>query len=331
MLRNEKKSSRKLRSGDTKPLEDKNLFNFDNINHYLYRSKPIPFNDDPNSNQLPLYRYFRDEVESTPQPPPLKHGEIKRIKRTNIKYDPKIEDPLPDSTYHIFHRKMRKEEAQMLNEEKIKNLMELDNFQNYLQLLNQYDWIRHLPQITKINDLKNLEECEEKRQLTIDEIEKMLKKQSIWKKKKDEFANNVRLYHNKGIEFEIVNNGHNTIQVDDETKEEEVPIETDEPEVDEPELDEPELDETELEEIIEESQRLPRKRGPKPKNPILKSPIKPRIKIVKEKLDELNKSSTIDIYGASNNLFGIDVLDLKVSEKGFQLPVGWRKQFNTKK
>ncbi|KAI5954897.1 hypothetical protein KGF54_001458 [Candida jiufengensis] len=311
MLRKDKNSPRKLRSRDDKQLEDKNLFNFDNINHYLYREKEIRIDNNPEIDKLPLYTYYKEENNEEIKPKLIDHGDIIKIKRKKIIIDPNIEDPLPDSTYQIFHRKMRKEEAQMLNEEKIKNLMELDNFQNYLKLLNQYDWIRHLPSITKINDLKNLEEMEIKKNLTIDEIEKMLYKQSIWKKKKDEFANNVRLYNNQGIQFEIIDEEYDLSQVPDDEEDEE--------------------DEELMNEVAENNNGAEKsitkkvvKRVRKPK-----AKIEPKVEEVKEKLEDIDGTINIDIYGSSDDLFGSDFFDVKVSEKGFQLPISWRRQYNT--
>lgn len=185
----QKEQSRKLRSDDSsKATLNKNLFNFDDINAYLYQNKPIHIRPD-GSDQL--YTYFKGDEET----PTLKVTKVKQVPRKLPKRRTKV-DPLPDSKYTIFHRKMKKEETQMLNEEKIKNLVEVDNLNTSLQLLKQYDWIRHLPSITKVNDVMDYEEMERKRELTINEIEILLEKQALWKRKRDKFNSDAKLFHN---------------------------------------------------------------------------------------------------------------------------------------
>ncbi|EMG47447.1 Subunit of the SAS acetyltransferase complex, putative [Candida maltosa Xu316] len=113
---------------------------------------------------------------------------------------------------------MKKNEKQMSNEERIKNLWELDTLQSQLENLNQYDWIRSLPNITKINDPKNYDELERKRELTISEIERLLRKHDNWRKRKEFFNNEVKEYS----PFE-----NNEFENDDESDEEyDMPIET---------------------------------------------------------------------------------------------------------
>ena len=69
----------------------------------------------------------------------------------------------------------------MSNEERIKNLWELDTLQSQLERLTQYDWIRSLPDITVIKDMKDYDELERKKELTIKEIERLLQKHENWK------------------------------------------------------------------------------------------------------------------------------------------------------
>ena len=190
MSSSDKEQPRKLRSNDSSKVAlNKNLFNFDDVNVYLYQNKPIQIGKPNDESQL--YTYFKSDLET----PTLKVTPVKQVPRKLPKRRTKA-DPLPDSKYAIFHRKMKKEETQMLNEEKIKNLVEVDNLNTSLQLLNQYDWIRHLPSITKVNNAMDYQEMEMKRELTISEIEKLLEKQALWKKKRDKFNHDTRLFHN---------------------------------------------------------------------------------------------------------------------------------------
>ncbi|KAI5964994.1 hypothetical protein CANMA_003505 [Candida margitis] len=286
----EKEQSRKLRSEDSSNVaSNKNLFNFDNINAYLYQDKPI-FID--NSGKDQLYHYFKGDEET----PTLRVTDVKQIARKLPRRRTKV-DPLPDPKYGIFHRKMKKEETQMLNEEKIKNLVEVDNLNTSLQLLNQYDWIRHLPLITKINNAMDYEEMERKKDLTINEIEKLLEKQALWKKKRDRFINDARQFHNGGSV--AVANAHAL----DQTRTSSFKAHP-----------------TGTTNNSHENHHL--KTQAHTTNPVA---IKSNVK-----LDNLDSSTEINLRGTSNELFGVGLHEIEPPKTGFQLPLGWRRQMGNK-
>ncbi|KAI5958538.1 hypothetical protein KGF57_002383 [Candida theae] len=284
MSTSNKEQSRTLRSKDSnKAPVNKNLFNFDDINNYLYSNNPIHFGRSNNESQL--YTYFKSDEET----PALRITRVKQVPRKLPKRRTKV-DPLPDSKYTIFHRKMKKEETQMLNEEKIKNLIEVDNLNTSLQLLKQYDWVRHLPSITKLNDAMDYEEMERKRVLTISEIEKLLEKQALWKKKRDKFINDTRLFHN----------GERVI-----VKEEQFP---------------------EKQKTITS---LPSELDTTSPHPKLHAPTTFAFDS-KVKLDYIGSSDNVNFGTSSNMLFGIDLHDIDPPKNGFQLPLGWRRSMGNK-
>lgn len=194
-LKSEELSSRKLRSTAVKPkVNDAVLFNFDQVNEYLHRSKPISVINTTTANQSP-YKYYGYNSSQLPNLPV--RSPVVKIDRVLPRRPPK-NDPLPDSTYEIFHRRMKRNEKQMSNEERIKNLWELDILQSHLEDLNQSHWFRALPAITSIKDIKDYEELERKRDLTIAEIERLLRKHEDWRKRLENFNNDVKSYIDYG-------------------------------------------------------------------------------------------------------------------------------------
>jgi something-about-silencing protein 4 len=92
----------------------------------------------------------------------------------------------------MFHKKMKKDEKVMANEDRLRILSEVDNLQTQLNLLNQYDWVRHLPNICSINDVRDYDELVEKKDLTVVEIENSLRKYDNWKRRSDQLAHDIK-------------------------------------------------------------------------------------------------------------------------------------------
>lgn len=188
-------SSRKLRSTTVKPkVNNAALFDFDNVNEYLHKRKPILIASTTTSSQSP-YKHFGYTSSQLPNLPV--RSPVLEIERVLPRRPPK-NDPLPDSNYEIFHRKMRRNEKQMTNEEKIKNLWELDTLQSHLEDLNQLHWFKALPNITSIKDVKDYQEMERKRDLTITEIERLLRKHDLWRRRQDIFNTDVKSHVDYG-------------------------------------------------------------------------------------------------------------------------------------
>ncbi|RCK55935.1 hypothetical protein Cantr_06015 [Candida viswanathii] len=193
---NGESSSRKLRSTTAKPkASDAVLFDFDNVNEYLHNNKPIVISTTNRKAGQSPYNHYGHNTSQLPKLP-VRTG-VSQTSRALPRKSAKT-DPLPDSLYEIFHRKMRRNEKQMTNEERIKNLWELDTLQSHLEDLNQLHWFRALPAITSIKDVKDYDELERKRDLTISEIERLLRKHDIWRKRQELFNNDVKSYINYG-------------------------------------------------------------------------------------------------------------------------------------
>lgn len=287
--------SRKLRSKSLK-VESKALFDFDNVNEYLYNDKEIAI-----GGNGAVYQYYGCGI---PELPKLKSN-TKIVERQLPRRPPK-EDPLPDTTYDIFYRRMKKNEKQMSNEERIKNLWELDTLQSQLERLTQYDWIRSLPDITVIKDMKDYDELERKKELTIKEIERLLQKHENWRKRKEVHSQEMKEWYG-GSDSEY-----------------DVPIE--------------ELRERRK---LEKRQRY----GPvirlnlgndyclvidplaTPKIEKCEEPPKPKGKPI-IKLEDVEDISQIDIQTKDNILFGTNFEDIPTYRNGFQLPLHMRRMMH---
>lgn len=181
---------RKLRSKDElKKNTDKALFNFENINKLVHRDQTIKIINKKSYDSL--YRYY-GETETTI---PTNINKSRNIEiRNNLSHRKSKQkvDILHDSIYEIFHKKMKKEERTMVNIDRSRILSEVDNLDLLLQALNQYDWVRHLPNITQINDIRDYDELETKKKLTIKEIQRILNKFENWKRRQDKLISDIK-------------------------------------------------------------------------------------------------------------------------------------------
>lgn len=185
-------NGRKLRSKDElKKNTDKALFNFENINKLIHRDQSIKIIGKTSNNSL--YRYYGEHETSIP----ITINKIRDIESCNNishrKSKQKV-DILEDSIYEIFHKKMKKEERTMVNIDRSRIFSEVDNLYLLLQSLNQYDWIRHLPSITHINDIRDYDELESKKDLTIKEIQRIINKFENWKRRQDKLISDIKKY-----------------------------------------------------------------------------------------------------------------------------------------
>ncbi|ABN68359.2 predicted protein, partial [Scheffersomyces stipitis CBS 6054] len=200
---------RKLRSNDhLKKEPNQLLFNFENLSRLLYRNDPISVSSETDYGKL----FVSGADPGLPLPSAISKKSDVQIRSELLPRSKKnIADPLPDKCYDVFHRKMKKEEKVMTNEDRLRILSEVDNLQTQLALLNQYDWIRHLPGIAFINDPRDYEELEQKKLLTISEIERLIRKHENWRRRLDAITAAIK-------EFEIYGDDEK------ETDEYDVPI-----------------------------------------------------------------------------------------------------------
>jgi hypothetical protein len=193
VIGNKKDNERKLRSRDEINSVNKQvLFNFDTVNQLLI-NQPIIISKETSFEGL--YRYYPD-VELPEDGTISKttnlitnHGkaDVSRKNRPG-----KSIDVLPDEVYQLFHKKMKRDEKVMANEDRLRVMSDVDNLNTQLQLLNQYDWVRHLPTVVHINDLKNLAELEQKNGLAKNEIERLIRKHENWKKRYDQLTHDIK-------------------------------------------------------------------------------------------------------------------------------------------
>lgn len=183
-------NGRNLRSrDDVKKDSNKILFNFDNVNTLIYRNQKIEIKSKTSYDNI--YKHFGDHETPTGID---KQSHIETCNDLTHRKSKQKVDVLADSIFDLFHRKMKKEEKSMANLDRNRILSEVDNLNTLLQNLNQYDWIRHLPDITHINDSRNFEELEIKKDLTIKEIQRILDKFDNWKKRQEKLATDIREY-----------------------------------------------------------------------------------------------------------------------------------------
>ncbi|CAK9439870.1 uncharacterized protein LODBEIA_P39700 [Lodderomyces beijingensis] len=339
-------SPRRLRSNDTlakDPHPNNNLFNFDKVNQYLYNAKPIQISADASPN-WPLYHFYTDDASLSPKPS-IDPAKFKIIKLDASCQPPssslpplfrtKKNDPLPASKFEIFHRKMRKDEKQMLNDEKIRHLSELDTLQHNLALLHQYDWIRHLPQITHIQDKNDLQEMELKRDLTVAEIERIMARSAEWRKKKDAFVLEMKNFDvvddddNDDLEYDVAweksmrfgESGNNKNNKDNnENKKKDKNVKNKDKKEKEKGLETPRV------------KKLTLKLGPPP-SPKVHTPKSSQVKGASaleraKKLEEVGKEADINLFVTDtphDYIFGCDFQDIPASITGFQLPQGLRR------
>lgn len=90
------------------------------------------------------------------------------------------QDPLDDELYLTFHRRMRKDERSVALSDKSKLQFDIDNLRGQLELLNQHDWVKHLPLMVHLNDRNDYDELVKKRNMARKEIQKTLEKFQDW-------------------------------------------------------------------------------------------------------------------------------------------------------
>lgn len=189
----EEQKRRRLRLSDTDATKNTAfLYNFDNGNLLLHENGRIRIDDKSPASSENLYVYFGD---ASVAPPPV-------IGRNNeIRYEPaelprrrrrNLEDPLNDHVYETFHRRMKKDERSRTLTDRARMYFEMDNLKTQLELLEQHDWNKHLPQITILKDRSDVDELLAKRLATMREIKKTLAKFASWEARCNAHAREVK-------------------------------------------------------------------------------------------------------------------------------------------
>ncbi|KAK6200918.1 something about silencing, SAS, complex subunit 4-domain-containing protein, partial [Scheffersomyces amazonensis] len=204
-------SKRKLRSNDdSSRIANTALFNFDNINQILYRDKSITVTTELSFTNPYVYNGNIDINK--------KNSTTSKVSNVQVTHDliprrsSKLNDPLDPSIYDIFHKKMKRDERIMANEDRSRILSEVDNLQSQLQLLHQYDWIRYLPSICYINNPQDYDELEQKLALTITELDKLIRKHDNWRRRNDALNNEIKEF-DTGLRHVVIEHDEYTADI----------------------------------------------------------------------------------------------------------------------
>lgn len=212
----EVESRRKLRSKEEAKTIDSSLFNFEDDPQVIDPDEPISCVGHCSGEVLKL------EVE-VPFKSPVVSDHIQEAKNTksgrrslraSTQAKKFTSDPLDDTLYELYHRRMEKEEKKMLNRDRESFCSEADKLKWQLDALLQNDWAKSLPSITFIRDTRDQEELQQKREWTISSIRQLLEKYEDWKRREDRVLGKVRAHlltpnvgnghgqtHNNGIDF----------------------------------------------------------------------------------------------------------------------------------
>lgn len=185
-------NKRTLRSRNLKEeVDHSNLFNFDFINPYVQKSKPIKVSSKTSS--MNLYHYSEDS-KLPPKSSTQKPMNIRLVDDIELPRKSKLrDDPLSDSIYETFHKQMWRQESRMVSNDRIRLMSDFDTLNNQKKQLDQYSWDKFLPSITKINNVNDHEELERKRLLTLNEIDRRISQYQNWKKRLENFKNQKKL------------------------------------------------------------------------------------------------------------------------------------------
>lgn len=75
-----------------------------------------------------------------------------------------------------------------------KMVLEIENLKTQLLLLRQHDWVKYLPRITVVNDTRDMAELQRKRQLTDQEILRLLTKYDDWVRRDTKLQSHIRKF-----------------------------------------------------------------------------------------------------------------------------------------
>jgi something-about-silencing protein 4 len=181
----EKQSQRRnLRSKEV--IVDSSLFNFEQDPSIIDPDEVITLVDHIDgtllSDELVLPQIsLTSDIISVDEP-------VKRSLRRSKSAD----DPLNEELYSLYHRRMEKEEKKMLNRDRETFYSEADKLKSQLQALDQTDWMKALPSITYVRDLRDMDELQKKRKWTVSSINILLDKFEDWRKREDRILGRIR-------------------------------------------------------------------------------------------------------------------------------------------
>lgn len=165
---------RKLRLSDSSSPGSA-LFDFSAASPLIYQDEPIVVQ---RSAAGPRQDVFPTQELPLLQTSPSRDVQLLPPRRQRVHAD-----PLDDSVYEAFHRRMYKEERSRTLADRARMYFDMDNLKSQLALLRQHDWRRHLPAVCVVADRSDPRELAQKRQLSAIEIQKMLRKFENWERR----------------------------------------------------------------------------------------------------------------------------------------------------
>lgn len=169
---------RKLRLNHELNAPNSKLLHFDDGSPLLTLHQPILLT---RSGKIPsdLLKQCISSDTSQPQLANRKPVVFRELDLPSRRYR-NTQDPLDDELYLTFHRRMRKDERSVALTDKSKLHFDIDNLRGQLELLNQHDWVKHLPLMVHLNDRNDYDELTKKRIMARREIKKTLEKFQDW-------------------------------------------------------------------------------------------------------------------------------------------------------
>lgn len=195
---------RALRLTDNPKSKTSKLLDFDSANPLLYKDQSISIDGKSSFSTQNLYVYHG----LTCKKPAIVS------KKTDLKYKVKLlprrqrtrTDPLDDEVYVGFHRRMTKEEKSMTGSDRTRMLLEIENLKEQLRLIQQHDWVRHLPRIVMIQDRKDSDEMARKRKLMVQELRRLLGKFADWDERNARLLRDAKNFE-RGTNGNVRSNG----------------------------------------------------------------------------------------------------------------------------
>ncbi|KAM9894787.1 hypothetical protein OXX79_008478 [Metschnikowia pulcherrima] len=190
---------RKLRSSDSGAKNAALLYDFDHVNKLIHEDARIRLDFVSKVSRSSPYEHFGEACKISSQTinsdlsVRRAEEELPRRRRRIIA------DPLNDEVYETFHRRMKKEERSRTLTDRGRMYFEMDNLKSQLELLQQHDWNKHLPTLTKINDRSDVDELLKKRQATMHEIEKTLAKFANWEARSSVLSAEMKVWESQTL------------------------------------------------------------------------------------------------------------------------------------
>lgn len=172
------------------------LFNFERVNGLVFRDERITISPSVSADRLitdpvpaNVLATFRRPASS------VTFRETTRPRRTRHN----LPEPLPDSLYLPFHRRLKRDETLMTNADVLRLLLEIDKLRDHLRILHSLEWSRHLPSVTIVNDRTDSAEMDRKRSLTVLEIERLIASYELWCGRQDALRAENRLLDTQNV------------------------------------------------------------------------------------------------------------------------------------